>query len=148
MSFIFWLVFSARFFSHHSMSVALRVGAWIETGNITIAVAKIFWVALRVGAWIETVAQRSCRTFGTSSHSVWVRGLKQLCSAIIFMFIIVALRVGAWIETIKCSKCRKLFLVALRVGAWIETYYLALGIEAGTPSHSVWVRGLKQVQPQ
>ena len=59
-----------------SLTVAPRVGAWIETVKEADAMLKRF-VAPRVGAWIETSkADASFRD--TKSHPVWVRGLKLL----------------------------------------------------------------------
>ena len=54
--------------------VAPRVGAWIET---TIWSMAFMWtsVAPRVGAWIETPYLPPVHRL-TTSHPVWVRGLK------------------------------------------------------------------------
>ena len=57
------------------MSVAPRVGAWIETRMINLATTK----------W--------------TSHPVWVRGLKHLAKSAAKSNTPVAPRVGAWIET-------------------------------------------------
>ena len=99
-------------------------------------------VAPRVGAWIETFSALTGNKDVSTSHPVWVRGLKHgngisgecLCN--------VAPRVGAWIET-----RLKIFLsvirsVAPRVGAWIETCYRYSKVSK-IRSHPVWVRGLK-----
>ena len=58
-----------------------------------------------------------------ASHSVWVRGLKQLIQTQQENAALVALRVGAWIETGQIVKGVKAYIVALRVGAWIETRF-------------------------
>ena len=56
------------------LTVAPRVGAWIETTSVHSGFA-ITIVAPRVGAWIETsfpwLGSPRCM-----SHPVWVRGLK------------------------------------------------------------------------
>ena len=85
-----------RSFGH---TVAPRVGAWIETIYTSYSINH-FLVAPRVGAWIET---RSIRitSWTTSSHPVWVRGLKHGLLDLCDFFRFVAPRVGAWIET--CS---------------------------------------------
>ena len=50
------------------------MGAWIEiTARYQEAVAAL--IALCMGAWIE-ISTRNCKLATTSSHSVWVRGLK------------------------------------------------------------------------
>ena len=77
--------------------VAPRVGAWIETRNLSYSFTTIMshpvWVrglklakillellggivAPRVGAWIETCLSRSRTSTLSKSHPVWVRGLK------------------------------------------------------------------------
>ena len=58
-----------------SKDVAPRVGAWIETSELT-AVNPTPWVAPRVGAWIETKENLTEVEDAFSSHPVWVRGLK------------------------------------------------------------------------
>ena len=77
--------------------VAPRVGAWIETDQLS-DLKSPTQVAPRVGAWIETVPAgrlpKSCQ-----SHPVWVRGLKQAAVNCFIDCINVAPRVGAWIET-------------------------------------------------
>ena len=55
--------------------VAPRVGAWIETEERT-KLNIIIAVAPRVGAWIETFLSLYF-VFRSSSHPVWVRGLKR-----------------------------------------------------------------------
>ena len=64
-------------------------------------------VAPRVGAWIETGSIRRY-AFKEVSHPVWVRGLKQLVSSYKAKPIIVAPRVGAWIETTARRKIRRI----------------------------------------
>ena len=57
-------------------SVAPRVGAWIET----LIEARFLGpdpVAPRVGAWIETIHDDEA-TEDKASHPVWVRGLKRV----------------------------------------------------------------------
>ena len=54
--------------------VAPRVGAWIETGFISIRFDDK-QVAPRVGAWIETKPVVFFECYNRS-HPVWVRGLK------------------------------------------------------------------------
>ena len=61
------------------VTVAPRVGAWIETFIID-PYSQARKVAPRVGAWIETVRKRGVLTA-----------------------ISVAPRVGAWIETVRCN---------------------------------------------
>ena len=56
------------------MSVAPRVGAWIEISNSTAYLEKT-GVAPRVGAWIEITYRRDNRLYETS-RPVWARGLK------------------------------------------------------------------------
>ena len=57
------------------MTVAPRVGAWIETESNFFINVHVLKVAPRVGAWIETdIYQEPFATF--QSHPVWVRGLK------------------------------------------------------------------------
>ena len=62
------------FNSLRDAKVAPRVGAWIETGFISIRFDDK-QVAPRVGAWIETSKLLSL-IIRTMSHPVWVRGLK------------------------------------------------------------------------
>ena len=81
-------------------------------------------VAPRVGAWIETQRNLSAFSAPSSSHPVWVRGLKPLLLCLMELFQQVAPRVGAWIET--CD-----FLTSCLCSA----------------SHPVWVRGLKRRLP-
>ena len=57
------------------LSVAPRVGAWIETYAKHVALGLDF-VAPRVGAWIETGPTIISATGNRMSHPVWVRGLK------------------------------------------------------------------------
>ena len=76
-------------------------------------------VAPRVGAWIETFFIIS-ESYLTSSHPVWVRGLKRHHQH--------GQRGGGG--------------VAPRVGAWIETSCIR-GCRMCPWSHPVWVRGLK-----
>ena len=86
------------------IEVAPYVGAWIET---VLQAAENFScpVAPYVGAWIETKHSLIILIF-TSSHPMWVRGLKQAvggrhgdCG--------VAPYVGAWIETQKTWKATR-----------------------------------------
>ena len=124
-----------------AVSVAPRVGAWIETKETPLPM-MVFNVAPRVGAWIETMCRLiNCQL--AKSHPVWVRGLKQSPQYITisrrmshpvwvrglkrqWMFCIehidnVAPRVGAWIETSTYLGSIDSPIVAPRVGAWIET---------------------------
>ena len=78
----------------------------------------------------------------TTSHPVWVRGLKQDRDNVPLCFKQVAPRVGAWIETIFGKRDKGVYRVAPRVGAWIETFEVK-DVEFETKSHPVWVRGLK-----
>ena len=55
--------------------VAPRVGAWIET-CLRRNNSSIDRVAPRVGAWIETRDTTGTSARLTTSHPVWVRGLK------------------------------------------------------------------------
>ena len=57
----------------------------------------------------------------------------------------VAPRVGAWIETQAAIQSSQRACVAPRVGAWIETAVSLDNNARYTPSHPVWVRGLKQL---
>ena len=58
-----------------TISVAPRVGAWIET--VPIDYDKLLsGVAPRVGAWIETTKSNRLKMPSVASHPVWVRGLK------------------------------------------------------------------------
>ena len=98
-------------------------------------------VAPRVGAWIET-ANLSGIWNDEPSHPVWVRGLKRHLLVERFEIQIVAPRVGAWIETEKKMWASIDVMVAPRVGAWIETP-LGVLIQSTEKSHPVWVRGLK-----
>ena len=102
------------------MTVAPRVGAWIETPS-RYARALILAVAPRVGAWIETLIVSLMNPVFIRSHPVWVRGLK-----------LGNLRQSSWTHS-----------VAPRVGAWIETILFCLIISLCL-SHPVWVRGLKR----
>ena len=58
------------------MAVAPRVGAWIETVELS-KLPQTLRVAPRVGAWIETTSVLKTLVSGVS-HPVWVRGLKPL----------------------------------------------------------------------
>ena len=62
-------------FAPDERSVAPRVGAWIETLSFAKATKAGTIVAPRVGAWIETHKSSNANDY-TSSHPVWVRGLK------------------------------------------------------------------------
>ena len=97
--------------------------------------------------WVRGLKLRLRKIFERvlASHPVWVRGLKrcrtdhcQWCRA-------VAPRVGAWIETQRLRLLERLSSVAPRVGAWIETAVSLDNNARYTPSHPVWVRGLKQL---
>ena len=79
------------------VSVAPRVGAWIETAGTHDAAVQVD-VAPRVGAWIETLLAAH-ETSMQASHPVWVRGLKLSSEPVIHWAYSVAPRVGAWIET-------------------------------------------------
>ena len=57
------------------------------------------YVAPRVGAWIETLLQSNLLDLYSSSHPVWVRGLKLYMRKRCCQLVAVAPRVGAWIET-------------------------------------------------
>ena len=57
---------------------------------------------------------------------------------------IVAPRVGAWIETVSKATIDEAPQVAPRVGAWIETDPITC-YNSYSPSHPVWVRGLKHL---
>ena len=58
-------------------------------------------VAPRVGAWIETAGWKISNESFFPSHPVWVRGLKRLfCFENESIQDLVAPRVGAWIETV------------------------------------------------
>ena len=102
-----------------AMSVAPRVGAWIETINL-LFIVSVLHVAPRVGAWIETIVPHAYYGTGTS-HPVWVRGLKLPCNKRGAIYQLVAPRVGAWIETQTVVDIFSVLRVAPRVGAWIET---------------------------
>ena len=56
----------------------------------------------------------------SSSHPVWVRGLKFLLSDTLQLLLVVAPRVGAWIEIPMPKSPQPRVAVAPRVGAWIE----------------------------
>ena len=121
--------------------VAPRVGAWIETNNYG-QCRESNLVAPRVGAWIETADTPDyCPT--STSHPVWVRGLKLSRFTGIITGDSVAPRVGAWIETSTPAYLTTIALVAPRVGAWIETALVIL-LRRAIKSHPVWVRGLKR----
>ena len=77
-------------------------------------------VAPRVGAWIETSDGDYC-PFDQQSHPVWVRGLKPARHCRHRLSVCVAPRVGAWIETAPFGDQSCDDFVAPRVGAWIET---------------------------
>ena len=97
-------------------------------------------VAPRVGAWIETYCTLS-KAARTASHPVWVRGLK-LYSVLAKVLAEVAPRVGAWIET-----TNKHLIIPLVVShpVWVRglKLYLAHRLSFNLKSHPVWVRGLK-----
>ena len=128
------------------ISVAPRVGAWIET-YIKHEVWGKHVVAPRVGAWIETCGQ-SRLFYPAPSRPAWARGLKPphvLASAGrkasrpawargLKLWPVagnnargqVAPRVGAWIETRSRMFQRPAGGVAPRVGAWIETFNVGI----------------------
>ena len=96
-------------------------------------------VAPRVGAWIETLrAANSLQQF--ASLPAWERGLKREIASRIEVNDTVAPRVGAWIET-RLSTCSETARrVAPRVGAWIETLdtgHHLLAAEGRSPRGSV-----------
>ena len=80
-------------------------------------------VAPRVGAWIETLSKSIAKVTLSSSHPVWVRGLKQSGDVVIRQF---ARSHPVWVRGLKQRGSSEAI--------------------AYTPprSHPVWVRGLKQ----
>ena len=81
------------------------------------------------------------------SHPMWVRGLK-LCSLVNHSENQgVASYVGAWIETVETVIASRVAPVASYVGAWIETR-LWQNVCYHNWSHPMWVRGLKQNDPE
>ena len=102
------------------MSVVPRVGAWIETSDISICIFSL---------------QRS--------YPVWVRGLKLHTELKDKSAYLVVPRVGAWIETFIRIQPHLMRKVVPRVGAWIETPNIVKRRRSRT-SYPVWVRGLKQ----
>ena len=116
-----------------------------------------------MGAWIETNGQVGSGV-ASSSHPVWVRGLKL---AWILITLLLLMSHPVWVRGLKQTNksrgikrsgshpvwvrglkhhltpaLRYTLLVAPRVGAWIETYMS--GSACISPlSHPVWVRGLK-----
>ena len=102
------------------MSVAPRVGAWIETVKC-IARNSFIQVAPRVGAWIETIKEFYKFKKETMSHPVWVRGLKLQEPPSVYLE---QLSHPVWVRGLKhpCTITQgKQRFVAPRVGAWIET---------------------------
>ena len=73
------------------------MGAWIETTIEGVSLLSLS-VAPRVGAWIETPSSPDDLKL-SESHPVWVRGLKPARYAQGRGTQHVAPRVGAWIET-------------------------------------------------
>ena len=94
-----------------------------------------------MGAWIET-RRGSWPVWATTSHPVWVRGLKQSTS---WQSRLHRLSHPVWVRGLKHAQFRagkRAGFVAPRVGAWIETYWVRIRISI-SGSHPVWVRGLK-----
>ena len=74
------------------------MGAWIETNKTLNSYSNVL-VAPYVGAWIETQTLGDMVTWFTTSHPMWVRGLKHDVLAYEPRQQLVAPYVGAWIET-------------------------------------------------
>ena len=79
------------------LSVAPRVGAWIETDEPRRANPS----ARSHPVWVRglKLAHRLGDGVAHRSHPVWVRGLKRFVNFTKDTFLGVAPRVGAWIET-------------------------------------------------
>ena len=102
-------------------SVAPYVGAWIETCLVirkdTYSSSHPMWVrGLKLLLEVAIYIRQG-------SHPMWVRGLKQVCIKQNDQQQNVAPYVGAWIETRRARCFCYDFLVAPYVGAWIETLW-------------------------
>ena len=115
--------------------VAPLVGAWIETSS-TLKLPLIVVVAPLVGAWIETEVQGGGGFSHSTSHPLWVRGLKH------YQWLLSGLRTQShplWVRGLKhqlrcCAGSPS--RVAPLVGAWIETCTLLMTLifsESRTP---------------
>ena len=61
--------------SRQLFAVAPYVGAWIETRQVSVSLLSLE-VAPYVGAWIETSSSLVMHPGSSTSHPMWVRGLK------------------------------------------------------------------------
>ena len=71
-----WIETETQIMQLNAEGVAPRVGAWIET-SVSRPLLELALVAPRVGAWIETNPVGNFISGLSSSHPVWMRGLKQ-----------------------------------------------------------------------
>ena len=70
-----WIETDTPWIKHYKLLVAPYVGAWIETRQVSVSLLSLE-VAPYVGAWIETSSSLVMHPGSSTSHPMWVRGLK------------------------------------------------------------------------
>ena len=120
------------------------MGAWIETSADASHAAAGLSVAPRVGAWIET-SFKVYPSILNKSHPVWVRGLKL---DVVGQLVVVGASHPVWVRGLKPHLHTVPSHRGASHPVWVRGLKLILCCVSClvSGSHPVWVRGLKHVR--